>query len=198
MGDLGVVCNVPFNPRDEDSVRRAIEGSDVVINLIGKDYETKHYAPTLINYGFQEVHVKIPEMLARISVEQGVTNFIHLSALGADQYSSSEWARTKAAGEQAVRAIAPGATIMRPADIFGPEDRFLTWLARLYSTLPRIPLVDGGNTRVQPLYVDDLAHAIFKVAMVSDGGSNNSSDGPDVAVDVDFNFSFFFSLFNAV
>jgi uncharacterized protein YbjT (DUF2867 family) len=97
---------------------------------------------------------------------QGVTNLIHLSALGADPYSISEWARTKAAGEQAVRAIAPGATIVRPADIFGAEDRFLNWIAKMYVTLPRVPLVEGGMARVQPVYVDDVAQAIFKIAMV--------------------------------
>jgi len=100
---------------------------------------------------------------------QGVTNLIHLSALGADPYSISEWARTKAAGEQAVRAIAPGATIVRPADIFGAEDRFLNWIAKMYVTLPRVPLVEGGMARVQPVYVDDVAQAIFKIAMVRAG-----------------------------
>lgn len=72
----------------------------------------------------------------------------------------------QAHGEQAVRAIAPGATIVRPADVFGPEDKFLNFFARMYGLFPRVPLVEGGTARVQPLYVNDLAAAIFKIAMV--------------------------------
>ena len=167
-GDLGVVAPVPFSPRDLDSIRRAVEGSDIVINLIGKDYETKHYLPWLVNYTFEDVHVKIPEAIARISLEAGVSCFIHQSALGADPHSLSEWSRTKAAGEAAVRAIIPGATIVRPADVFGPEDRFLNLFAQLHQRLPRVPLVEGGTARVQPLFVEDLAQAIFKIALSED------------------------------
>lgn len=165
MGDLGGVVPVPFNPRDVDSIRRAVEGSDIVINLIGKDYETKHYLPWLINSTFEDVHVKIPETIAKVALEQGVTNFVHMSSLAADPYSISGWAQSKAKGELAVRAVAPGATIVRPADVFGPEDRFLNLFARMYETFPRVPLVEGGTARVQPLFVHDLAKAIFKIAM---------------------------------
>ena len=80
-GDLGVVAPVPFSPRNIDSVRRAIEGSDIVINLIGKDYETKHYLPWLINYTYHDVNVKIAETIAKVSLEQGVSCLIHQSAL---------------------------------------------------------------------------------------------------------------------
>ncbi len=72
----------------------------------------------------------------------------------------------QAAGEEAVRAAAPGATIVRPADVFGPEDRFLNLFARMHQVLPRVPLVDGGRTRVQPLYVEDLARALYVIATV--------------------------------
>ena len=69
MGDLGGVVPVPFSPRDEASVRRAIEGSDIVVNCIGKDYETKHYLPWMINYSYEDVNVTLPELLARVAVE---------------------------------------------------------------------------------------------------------------------------------
>lgn len=167
-GDLGVVCPVPYSPQDEDSMRRAINGADIVINLVGKDYETKHYLPWLINSSFTTTHVTVAERIAKLSVEAGVTNLIHVSALAADPYGLSGFARSKAAGEAAVRAIAPGATIVRPADVFGPEDRFLNLFARMYNTLPRIPLVEGGTARVQPVYVQDVAQAIFKIAMSED------------------------------
>lgn len=168
MGDLGVVAPVPFNPRDDDSIHRALEGSDIVINLIGKDYETKHYLPNIINYSFEQVNVDLPAKLARMSVQHGASSLVHVSALAADPYSLSQWARSKAKGEEAVRAEAPGATIVRPADVFGPEDRFLNLFARMYNTLPRIPLVEGGTARVQPVYVQDVAQAIFKIAMSED------------------------------
>jgi uncharacterized protein YbjT (DUF2867 family) len=114
------------------------------------------------------VHVTLAEKLARLSVEAGATSFVHLSALAADAGSRSAWARSKAAGEEAVRAACPGATIVRPADVVGPEDRFLNTFARLYKTFPRVPLVDGGAARVQPLYVHDLARAIAAIATSED------------------------------
>lgn len=109
---------MPYSPRDVDSVRRAIEGSDIVINLIGKDYETRHYLPWLVNYSFTDMHVRIPEMIAKIAVEQGATCMVHVSSLAADPHALSAWARSKAEGEEAVRAVAPGATIIRPAGAF--------------------------------------------------------------------------------
>ena len=69
MGDLGVVAPMPYSPRDLDTVKRAIEGSDIVINLIGKEYETSHYLPSLINYSWRDVHVTVPETIAKVSVE---------------------------------------------------------------------------------------------------------------------------------
>jgi nucleoside-diphosphate-sugar epimerase len=122
----------------------------------------------MINYSFEQVNVDLPAKLARMSVQHGATSFVHVSALAADPYSLSQWARSKAKGEEAVRAEAPGATIVRPADVFGPEDRFLNLFAKMYSLFPRVLLVDGGAARVQPLYVNDLAQAIYKIAMSED------------------------------
>lgn len=96
-----------------------------------------------------------------------MTNLVHTSALAADKYAISSWARSKALGEEAVRAEAPGATIVRPADVFGPEDRFLNLFAFLYRMLPRVPLVDGGMSSVQPLFVHDLAYGIHRIGTVS-------------------------------
>lgn len=168
MGDLGVVAPMPFSPRDIDSIRRAVEGSDIVINLVGKDYETKHYLPWIKNYTFEDVNITFAETVAKAAVEAGATNFVHVSALSADPYSMSRWSRTKAMGEQAVTAVCPGATIVRPSDVFGPEDRFLNLFAKMYYAFPRLPLVDGGKARVQPLYVQDLAQAIANIAKSTD------------------------------
>jgi NADH dehydrogenase (ubiquinone) 1 alpha subcomplex subunit 9 len=168
MGDIGVVAPMPFSPRDEASIDRAMEGCDIVVNLIGKDFETKHYVPNLVNFSYEEVHVTLAERLARKAVQHGASTFVHVSALAADPFALSAWARSKARGEEAVRAAAPGATIIRPADVFGPEDRFLNLFARMYALFPRVVLVNEGSARVQPLFVHDLAQAIFKVAMSED------------------------------
>ena len=165
MGDIGVVAPMPFSPRDDATIDRAMEGCDIVVNLIGKDFETKHYVPNIVNFSFDDVHVGLAEKLAQKAVQHGASTFVHVSALAADPYSLSAWARSKARGEEAVRAAAPGATIVRPATVFGPEDRFLNLFARMYETFPRVVLVNGGTARVQPLYVHDLAQAIYKVAV---------------------------------
>lgn len=168
MGDYGNIVPVPFSPRDEDSMRRVIEQSDVVINLIGKDHETTHYVPFLTNYSFHDVNVDIPARIAELSLELGVSNLIHMGALGSNVRSASGWARTKAIGEAEVRSIAPGATIVRPADIFGAEDRFLNLFARLQQLAHRVPIVEGGARRVQPVYVEDVADALFRIAVTDD------------------------------
>jgi uncharacterized protein YbjT (DUF2867 family) len=184
MGDYAMIVPVPFNVDDEDSIRRVMKESDVVINLIGKDYETTHYMPWMVNSSFEKTHIDVPAKLARLAVEEGVTNFVHVSALGSDPYSISRWSRAKAAGEEAVRAEAPGATIVRPADVFGPEDRLLNLYAKMYQVFPRVPLVDGGVARTQPVYVNDVADAIAKIALSTDPevmlGQTYDVAGPEV------------------
>ncbi len=108
---------VPFSPRDEQSIIDSLKYSDVVINLIGKHYETKHIVPTRradgslsrINYDFEDVHVRIPEKIAELAKEAGVKTFIHVSALSADLEAKSQWSQTKARGEIAVRNKFPDA-----------------------------------------------------------------------------------------
>jgi NADH dehydrogenase (ubiquinone) 1 alpha subcomplex subunit 9 len=183
-GDLGMVVPRTFHPEDEDSIRRAIAGSDAVINLIGKDHETRHYVPWLVNQSFESTHVDTAARIARLCVEQGVSTLVHVSALAADKYSLSRWARAKALGEEAVRAEAPGATIVRPADMFGPEDRFLNAYARMHQLLPRVPLVEGGVARVQPLFVHDFARALHAIVRSEDPdvmlGQTYDLAGPEV------------------
>mmetsp|Transcript_142091 Transcript_142091/g.345215 ORF Transcript_142091/g.345215 Transcript_142091/m.345215 type:complete len:389 (+) Transcript_142091:119-1285(+) len=184
MADYGSIVPMPFSPRDQDSLDRAIEGSDVVINLVGKEFDTTHYVPFLVNYSIWDTQVEVAERIAETAVKHGVTNLVHVSALAADHGSSSEWARAKAAGEEAVRSVAPGATIVRPADIFGPEDKFLNLFARMHYSLPRTLLVDGGKAFCQPVYCDDVAKAIHKIAMTNDPevhlGQTYDLAGPDV------------------
>ena len=108
---------MPFSSRDKDSIRASLDKSDVVINLIGKHYETKHIVPTRradgslsrINFDFEDVHVRIPETIAELAKEAGVKTFIHVSALSADVDAASRWSQSKARGEIAVRNKFPEA-----------------------------------------------------------------------------------------
>lgn len=186
---------MPFSPRDKDSIIEAINKSDVVINLIGKNYETKHIVPTRradgslsrINFDFEEVNVTIPETLAQLSKECGVKTFIHMSALAADANSTSKWARTKAQGEVAVRNKFSDAVstlfcvliaifnrilpffqiIIKPAPIFGAEDRLLNWIGETINRLDFFPLLNSGANVIQPVYSVDVAKAIMQIIYVS-------------------------------
>jgi len=168
MFDLGQLGLMPYSPRDRDSIRESIKKSDIVINMIGKHYETKHLVPTRradgnlsrVNYSLEEVHVTIPRTIAEVCKEVGVEKFIHVSALSADINSSSIWSQTKARGEIAVREVIPDSIIVKPATIFGPEDRFLTWIAEAITRMRYFPLLNNGSTLVQPVYAHDVGKAL--------------------------------------
>lgn len=150
-GDVGQVEPVFCNIRDDDSVRAAMRGADAVVNCVG----------VLVREGrntFQSVQAEGAGRIARIATEQGVGAMVHLSAIGADPEGGSEYARTKAAGERAVTEAYPGAVILRPSVIFGPEDGFFNRFASLSRFSIMLAIV-GGETRFQPVYVDDVAQA---------------------------------------
>jgi len=153
-GDLGQIVPIPVDIADMDSVRRAVARSNVVINLIGSRYETHHYS-------FDDVHAKIPYRLAQVSKAMGVERFIHVSAVGADAKSDSDLFRSKAAGEEAVKNFYPDATIIRPTVLFGPVDRFLAYYAYMAKHLAAIPMTQGGQRQVEPVFVGDVALAIM-------------------------------------
>eukprot|EP01035_Chromulina_nebulosa_P017412 gene17412-22961_t len=171
MFDHGGLGLIPYSARDEELLKKSMQYSDVVINCIGKHYETKHIVPTRrsngklsrINFSFEEVNITIPRNIARIAKQSGVQVFIHLSALSADVDSNSEWSRTKALGEIAVREEFPDAIIVRPANVFGPEDRFLTNIAEIISKFGFFPLINGGNNLVQPVYCTDVSRAVLDI-----------------------------------
>ena len=112
MGDLGQVVPMAFDPYDYESIKGVMAHCNVVINLTGKHFET-------MNWNWQNVHCDLPEAMAMAAAEEGIETFIHMSALGADADSSSKLMRSKAAGEKAVLAALPTATIFRPAPIIG-------------------------------------------------------------------------------
>ncbi|HEX6103357.1 MAG TPA: complex I NDUFA9 subunit family protein [Alphaproteobacteria bacterium] len=159
LGDVGQIVPMAANIRNELSVRRAVEGAGAVFNLIGILSERGRQ-------GFDAVHREGAERIARIAAEMGAARLLHISALGADPQSPSKYARSKAAGEAAVRAAFPGATLFRPSIVFGPEDDFFNRFARMTRLLPALPLIGGGKTRFQPVYVGDVAGAL--VAALAD------------------------------
>ncbi len=155
-GVVGQVEPVFCNIRDDQSVRAVIIGADAVVNCVG----------ILNNSGknrFSAVQAEGAGRVARIAAEEGVTRLVHISSIGADPQSDSEYQRTKGEGEAAVRAAFPNAVILRPSVIFGQEDRFFNRFAGMSRMGPVLPVV-GADTRLQPVYVDDVAIAAVKGA----------------------------------
>ena len=176
MGDLGQVVTLgDFNIRSDDEIRRALSRSNLVINFIGAEQETW-------NYGFEEVHVDIPARIARISKEMGIERVVHFSALGATATAPSRRLRTKAAGEQAViEELDDVATIFKPAPVTGTEDRLFNRYANWAKQLPVFPLIDGGASQLQPVWVRDVAQAVVNALETFDSmGKTYHLAGPDV------------------
>lgn len=161
--DLGNVALPPFHPRDRESIRAAVEGSDVVINLVGKHYQTKHILPWWINYTYEDVHVEVARTIAEVAAEAKVPRLIHVSSILAEPNSPSVWASSKFRGEIAVRQAFPDATIVRSGIMYGPEDRLLTWIGDRM-ILGGVPLVDNGAAVVQPVAVQDVAKGLYAIS----------------------------------
>jgi NADH dehydrogenase len=153
LGAVGQIHAVQANIRNRDSIARAIAGADAVINLVGILAESGRQK-------FATVQAQGARMVAEETARAGITNLVQISAIGADAASNSHYAATKAAGEAAVLAAVPSAVILRPSIIFGPEDGFFNRFADMARFVPAIPLVGGGATRFQPVYVGDVAQAV--------------------------------------
>jgi NADH dehydrogenase len=156
MGDVGQIELVQANIRNSDSVARALEGTTAVVNLVGVLYASGKQT-------FNAVQAEGPATIAALAARQGITRFVQMSAIGADPKSPASYGRTKAAGEMAARAAIPGATVLRPSIVFGPEDDFFNRFAAMAAVSPVLPLIGGGRTRFQPVYVGDVAAAVAAV-----------------------------------
>ncbi|MEM7442221.1 MAG: complex I NDUFA9 subunit family protein [Pseudomonadota bacterium] len=154
MGVVGQIVPVFCNIRDDASVAACVDGADIVINLVGLLYEKGRQT-------FDAAHSDGAARIARLAKQAGVGRLIHVSALGASSASPSRYAQTKATAEEGVLAAFPEATIVRPSIVFGPEDGFFNLFARLSRYAPMLPLIGGGNTRFQPVYVVDVASAVI-------------------------------------
>ncbi|MBA4351278.1 MAG: complex I NDUFA9 subunit family protein [Rhodobacter sp.] len=172
-GVVGQVEPVACNIRDDASVRAAMRGADAMVNCVG-----------ILNKAgkntFDSVQASGAARIARIAAEEGVGQLVHVSAIGADQDSASEYQQTKAAGEAAILAAFPGAMILRPSIIFGNEDGFFNRFAAMARFSPVLPVV-GAATRFQPVHVDDVAQAAVKGITGAAAPGIYELGGPEVA-----------------
>ncbi|MEQ1789717.1 MAG: complex I NDUFA9 subunit family protein [Rickettsiales bacterium] len=152
-GNVGQITLIAGNINNPESYVTALNGSYGVINLTGILFERG-------NQKFSSIHSLGAEKLAIAAKAAGVKRFIHISALGIDHEFGSSYARSKLLGERAVLSSFPEATVLRPSIIFGAEDNFFNKFAKMASISPALPLIGGGKTLFQPVYVDDIAHAI--------------------------------------
>ncbi len=176
-GAVGQVAIIQANVRDEASVRAAIRGADAVVNCAGSAFsDAQSVMKTVIVNG--------AGMVARISAAEHVSCLVHISAIGADAGSDSTYAQAKAAGEAAVVAAFPKAVIVRPSVMFGTEDGFFNKFAGLSQILPFLPLI-GGETKFQPVFVDDVAAAVVLAATQRFRAGTYELGGPEVATQRD-------------
>lgn len=155
MGDLGQIVPVKYQIRDKDAVMRAIEGSNVCINLLTAYKETK-------NFSYHDIHVNATHMIVKCAYELGVDRFIFISCANAAEDSPSEWCRTKWLGEQIVKEYYPECTILRPSMMFGRWDKFILPMAESWRLWFRMPYIVGPDSMVQPVCMNDVSLAVLK------------------------------------
>jgi NADH dehydrogenase len=161
LGAVGQIDFVKCDVADSDSVAQALMGSDAVINLTGILFQS--------GQTFEDVQADGAANVANAAAAAGVGALVHVSAIGADLESDSAYAVTKAQGEASVREAFPNAVILRPSIIFGPEDGFFNKFASIARFSPALPLIGGGKTRFQPVFVGDVAQAILTGLSRQDG-----------------------------
>lgn len=165
MGQVGQVTPIQVDIRSEQSIDRAISDSDYVVNLIGILFEKRRNT-------FESAHVLAARNIAAVAHKNKVKRLVHISAIGADPSAHSKYASTKGKGEAEVLKTFSTATILRPSIMFGEEDKFFNMFACLARFSPILPLIAGGNTLLQPVYVADVAKAIYQVLSEQKGGQN--------------------------
>ncbi|MGB3500511.1 MAG: complex I NDUFA9 subunit family protein [Mesorhizobium sp.] len=171
-GNVGQVQPVQANVRVRWSVDRAVEGADHVVNLIG-----------IMNQSGRQTFAAVQDFGARAIAESARANgagLTHISAIGADAQSESLYAQTKAAGEAAVLETVANATVMRPSIVFGPEDQFFNRFAKMARFSPVLPLIGGGQTKFQPVFVGDVAEAVARSVSGEAKGGIYELGGPEV------------------
>jgi NADH dehydrogenase len=172
MGQVAQVVPLYAPVENEADAMRAVADASIVVNLVGILAERRRG-------DFRRVHAEGAGRVARLATAAGARHLIHVSAIGADPNGQSLYARSKGEGEQAVRDAFPGAVILRPSIVFGPEDRFFNRFARLATISPVLPIV-GGRTKFQPVYVSDVAQAVIAACAEGAGGKVFELGGPEI------------------
>lgn len=154
-GAVGQISAVACDYRDQKSIDKAVEGADFVVNTIGILFQKRRSR-------FDLAHIDVAEMIAKSCRKHKVSRFVHISALGCDT-GRSRYAHSKIEGEDAIYDVLKSAVILRPSIVFGPDDDFFNKFAAMSKLMPALPLIGGGHTRFQPVYVGDVADAVMTV-----------------------------------
>ena len=155
LGDTGQVELVKTNLYDADNIKNVLQNSNIAINLVGILYETGKQK-------FHHLHSEFPKLLSKICTELNLEKLVHVSALGVKENHTSRYMRSKLQGEQYIQNNFKSSVILRPSLIFGPEDKFFNSFATLAQFSPAIPLIGGGSTLFEPIFVEDVADSIVQ------------------------------------
>ena len=173
-GQVGQIQLVKGNVNDDEDVARAVAAAGAVVNAVG----------VIVGHGeqnFDHIHAEAARRIGAAARGAGVQALVHVSAIGADAEADSSYAQSKGCGERALREEFPDATILRPSIVFGPEDKFFNKFASLARISPALPLIGGGHTRFQPVYVADIADAIVRTLTLPEArGATYELGGPKV------------------
>jgi uncharacterized protein YbjT (DUF2867 family) len=178
MGDVGQITIIAGNAMGARTLDQVIGSADAVINLVGILAEGG-------GQRFDKLQGELPGLIGAAATLHGLEALVHVSAIGADAESASRYARSKAAGEAAVKKAYPASVVLRPSVIFGPRDDFFNRFASMAMIAPALPLPGGGGMKMQPVYVDDVARAIVVALGVagpqpSAAGKTYELGGPDI------------------
>jgi NADH dehydrogenase len=165
-GGVGQIVPVACDYNDDQSIAKAVAGCQAVVNCVGILFEKGRSSK------FKKIHSELPARIAAACKSAGAQRLVHISALGAD-IATSRYAKSKREGEQGVLAKFPSATILRPSVVFGPGDEFFNMFGQLAIFLPALPLVGGGKTKFQPVYVGDVADAVIRSLTISAEAANS-------------------------
>ena len=164
VGDVGQITVMSGDALLDDDLVRAIQSADYIVNLVGIFHPSG-------KQNFENAQAELPQRIAQIAEQAEVTKIVQISAIGADLNAASAYYRTKAEGERGLLRQAPNSTILRPSIVFGPGDGFFDRFARMAMIAPALPLLAGGNTKFQPVFVGDVAESIIYCL------SNSQTDG---------------------
>lgn len=172
-GNVGQIVPVACKASDEASIRAAVRGCDVVVNCVGILFEKGKST-------FTRLHTELPRSIAKACAAEKISRLVHLSALGCEE-TESKYGKSKLNGELALHENFAKATILRPSVVFGPEDNFFNMFARLSTLLPFLPLIGGGETKFQPVFVGDVADAVMQaIARPESEGQVYELGGPEI------------------